>query len=142
MSAAGMMLHRFAVILLAVAVFVMNAYCGCAHGMSSMTGFAAEAHASRAEPEHSDCKGHGPEQPQDSNHDEHDCRHCTGQVSADTNPAKTNLSGPLLSPVFWSVGELADHLARSFATDSFDHTGLPPPLPPPTLLNQFCSFNN
>jgi hypothetical protein len=133
--------------LLAVLVFIANAFCACAG--------AARADASRefrgVEKQSSHCHPAAPDEragchdEKSNGHDgdSHTCGHCTGTLSADAPQLKSNIPSPLVTPVLF-LELTSDHLAAtgSLWGSVHGHHGLSPPLPPPTLINLSCSLNN
>jgi hypothetical protein len=132
------MLHRLRIILLAAAVFAANAYCACVTGM----GASSPCHAAAEEPEPHGCHGSGDADPMPAK-DGHNCDHCNGTRSLDTPGGKTTLASPLVSTATWAGVAPAALVIEAGSWDhAIDHSGPSPPVSPPTLLNQFCSFNN
>lgn len=133
------MFHRLGCILLALAVFTANAYCACIPvGNQSLPG------KTRVEkPVHPGCHGHEEKQKDGSegpDHQRHDCGHCTGTVSADTSSAKTTMPSDLSplycgTPIFRFIGSVADSTGHTV-----EHSGLSPPVSPPTLFSLACSL--
>jgi hypothetical protein len=131
------MLNRLGIIFVAAAVLLANAYCACA---ATRDVFAAQ-NQRIGRPSHPGCCGHDRPSHHDKREDSHRCGHCTGTVSASDASLKTRAPAPLVSPlqaiavssskVIINVGE---------RSHSLEHAGLSPPLPPRTLLNQFCSL--
>jgi hypothetical protein len=132
------MRYRLGVILLAAAVFAANAYCACAAGMvaTSPRHIAVETPADRR------CHGVGDADPVPAQ-DGHNCDHCNGMRSLDTPGGKTIPASPLVSTLIWAGVALADLVIEAgWWGHAIGHSGPSPPVPPPTLLNQSCSFNN
>jgi hypothetical protein len=133
------MLQRLSVILLAAAVFVSNAYCACVAVAEDRGGHPQQVE----EPAHQGCPGHGHGSEQQPAEDQHKCGHCTGTVAVGASNGKTTLPGPLLSPIHSFALATIDVTPNVVTSGhAFDHCGLSPPIPPPTLLNLFCSFTN
>jgi|SRR5437763_7121412 len=136
------MFQRLGVIFLASAVFAANAFCACAT-LGDLTGRLARDVGSTA---HACCRGRGtsvPAAPHAPGRDAGGCNHCRASVAATPAQAKTTLPVAHASFVgFPSLAPAAFALEAASPGHSPDHAGLSPPVPPPTLLNQFCSFNN
>ena len=133
------MAPRLSTILLAVAVLFANAYCACV-----TTAATAERrdHDRVIVPPHEGCQGHGNDSEQKSD-DPHDCGHCTGMVFADAPTVKSALSPLFLSPLFVAAPASVDiAFADLLSCDAINHSGLPPPVPRPTLVSLFCSLTN
>ena len=134
------MLHRLGVIFLAVTVFAANAYCAC---LPVADGHVRSKETRVEKPAHPGCHGHGEKQKDAPDHQQHNCGHCTGTVSADTSLGKTTVPSNHLSPLDCPVAAVACIASIANSTGHvFDHSGLPPPVPPPTLLSLACSFTN
>lgn len=131
--------RRLSTILLAVAVLFANAYCACV----TATGTPGRSNGDQVVvPQHEGCHGHGNGSEQQSE-DSHDCGHCTGTVFADAPTVKSALSTPFVSPLFVASPASGDvAFGDSLCCNAINHTGLPPPVPRPTLLSLFCSLTN
>ena len=137
-------------ILLALAVFLANAYCACAGATSVNADVNVVATAADQAPH---CHAAAPKDPPSGCHDNapgsggrddsHDCAHCTGTLSADAPAAKTTLPAPAVQPFILGVA-----VSHAFVTTGahqlglFNCSDLPPPRDPPTLLNLACALNN
>ncbi len=134
-------LNRIRTILLAVLVFVANAYCACANGASQSFGFPATVDASASA--HGGCHGQNKSAPTggDEKHGSHSCAHCTGTAFSGAPAAKAAPPAVLLAPVDFAVLTCAKQaLSVTLQITPSDHCGLSPPLRP-TLLNLACSLN-
>lgn len=122
-------------------VFLANAYCACvnASAQAPQPVMAVEASASG----YPGCHSHPavPEGQGKGDHDSHACGHCTGTVFADSSPGKVMPPALLLSPVLFAALPTEVVASGAVRGTCCDHSGLPPPLPPPTLLNLGCSLN-
>jgi hypothetical protein len=141
------MLGKPLTIFLAVVVFVANTYCACASavrdGLGGDQGATEKSHSHCHPAPSRERRGCHDEKPADEDHGSHTCGHCTGTVTADAAKAKTMLPSPDLGPALYA-NITADHglSTGSLRGGAFDHSGLPPPLPPPTLFHLSCSLNN
>ncbi|MDQ3439453.1 MAG: hypothetical protein M3478_03790 [Planctomycetota bacterium] len=128
-------------ILLAVLVFIGNAYCACVNASAQRPELAVTAAV--AIPTHPGCHGHrtAPEDQGPGEPESHSCGHCTGTVSADSSKAKTTPPPHVLSPDSFAaaLSGLVTGVSPTGST-SYGHCGLSPPLPPPTLLKLGCSL--
>ena len=94
-------------------------------------------------PAHPGCHGHGDKQNEESegpDQQQHNCGHCMGTVSADTSSGKTMMPSELsplccVAPVFTLIGPVTNPTGYAF-----DHSGLSPPVPSPSLLSLGCSL--
>lgn len=126
-------------IFVASAVLFSSAYCACVSG--AQTAGRGDSHQVVV-PQHEGCHGHGSSsEPQDEG--SHDCGHCTGTVFADAPTVKSTLSTPLAAPLLFAAPASLD-ITRSdwLGRSAVNHSGLPPPVPRPTLLSLFCSLSN
>lgn len=131
--------RRLFTIFLAAALLFANAYCACVTAAGTP---ARGNHHQVVVPQHEGCHGHGDGSEQ-SGQDSHDCGHCTGTVFANAASAKSTLTTPFVSPLFFAAPTSVDvAFGDSLWCNAADHTGLPPPVPRPTLLSLFCSFTN
>ena len=133
------MARRLSAISLAVAVLFANAYCACV-----TTAAAAEQgdHDQVIVPPHEGCHGHGNGSEQKSD-DPHNCGHCTGMVFAGAPTVKSDLPPSFHSPLLVAAPASADvAFDNLLSCDAINHSGLPPPVPRPTLLSLFCSLIN
>ena len=131
--------NRLFTILLAAAVLFANAYCACVTAAGTPEG--ADQHQVVV-PQHEGCHGHGNGSEQEEP-DSHDCGHCTGKVFANAPTAKCTPSTPFLSPLFFAAPASVDvAFGDALWGNAINHTGLPPPVPRPTLLSLFCSLTN
>ncbi len=134
------MLRRLLTISLAAAVLFANAYCACV--TAAGTPERGNHHQLVIVPQHEGCHGHGDSSEQEGQ-DSHECGHCTGTVFADAPTVKNTLTTPFISPLFFAMPAAVDvAFGDSLRGNAIDHTGLPPPVPRPTLLSLFCSFTN
>ncbi len=130
-------------IFLSVLVFIANAYCACAKASAQLP--QPDMTVEPPVPSHSGCHGHpaapdGQGQGGQGDHDSHSCGHCTGTVSADSSQGKVMPPALLLSPMLFAALPTDIVAAGAMRGSCCDHSGLPPPLPPPTLLNLGCSL--
>ena len=137
-----LMLTRFGTILLAAMMLIANAICVCAAPARGQAVALEEAPPSRSHP---GCHGHSDNQsdsvPEDA--PEHDCGHCTNTVIADASASKSSAASPLSCLDRFAVPCATVVISDTALADClFDHSGLPPPLPPPTLFSLSCSFNS
>ena len=131
--------RRLSTIFLTVAVLFANAYCAC---VTTAAASERSSHNQVAVPQHEGCQGHGNGSRQKSD-DSHDCGHCTGTVFTDAPSAKSALSIPFHSPLFVAAPVSVDvAFGDSLWCNAINHSGLPPPVPRPTLLSLFCSLTN
>lgn len=136
----SLMPGRAGTIFLSFVVLIANALCACAGPMTSSVTKSPDAI-----PAHPGCHGHGDddEAPASEEVPQHDCGHCTNTVIADAPASKTvdlSLSLAFDLPAY-SCGAV---LTSPFGSTNGHaaHSGLPPPLGPPTLLSLSCSLNN
>lgn len=134
--------NRLATIFLALAVLFANAYCACV----TAAGPAERSdHGQVVAPQHEGCHGHGDgSEPQRDNPDNsHDCGHCTGTVFAYATTVKSTLATPFISPlVFAAPAAVEAAFSDALRCNTGHQSGLPPPVPRPTLLSLFCCLNN
>lgn len=141
------MARRIAVILLAVLVALANSLCACADSSTSMVARKSKAavqnshcHSAAPQADAKACRsGTGSQERQDHG----SCGHCTGTVAADVSSAKITVPSPVPAPLLFVVAlpDLPDFDGQ-LARLRFEHTGLSPPVPSPTLLSLFCSLLN
>lgn len=130
--------HRLAIVLLALSVFVANAYCAC---LPVTPGTAISRETGVGQAVHPACHGHGEER--DSERGEQDCGHCKATSFADNSGAKQVAPAERLSPLYCGAAGLPWSASVAGAIGHcLDHSGLPPPVSPPTLLSLACSFTN
>lgn len=150
-----MIVGRLPTILLALVLAFANAFCACA-GVG-VVGGQADRVTTMAPSPHGGCHGHAAvSSPVTSCHSsaredgggtpcgdtEHSCPHCTGVVVADALSAtKSSVAQPVQPPVllvsiFWAVPKLTEVVLGQRPL----HSGLPPPVERPTLLNLSCSL--
>ncbi len=124
---------------LAAAVLFANAYCACVSAAGTPEG---GDHQQVVVPQHEGCHGHGDGSEQEGQ-GSHDCGHCNGTVFANAAGAKSTLTTPFVSPLSCAAPAAVDvAFGDSLWSNAVDHTGLPPPLPRPTLLSLFCCLTN
>ena len=136
------MLQRLGVIFLASAVFAANAFCACA----TLGDLAARPARDVGAKAHACCRGRSasvPAAPQAPGNGAGHCNHCKASVAVASGNPKTALPTPhaLFAGIVTPM-PAAFALAAASSGHSPEHAGLSPPKPPPTLLDQFCSFNN